>query len=509
MKFRKIISMFLITATVCAMMAGCSEKNETVGTDTKPVIKQLNPYIKEDYNTYPVAEVVEEVTGYKVQYDMLPQEKWEDKLNLIMTSGDSSYDCITIKGIGRARYIDFANQGALTDLTDLIEKYGQNIIKSVGRDMLETAKVNGKIYGIPTGGGADPDKPIINEALAVRKDLIERAGIKMPETIDEFTEFLREIKEKDPNGNGSSTIPLTISSTGYNIPGLLGAFGVPVEIMQVNGTLIDRIELPQYKEYLQYLNQLYNEGLLDNEFPVNKTATVNEKFTSGKAIIMPFGWVDASTNLSALKANQPGAEVEYMIPPKGKNGEQGFGCVMGSYGWDLISFIPKSCKYPEEVIKYIDAKLETNNFRKISIGEEGVHYTVEDDKYYPILPKFFDEKSYSNYYSIGVDRENYPKYWLARLRKDEVMYNTFEQLNDTVLKPYLIEVRGTSGMPLSIETANNMQVMNQIISDYAIKFICGTESFDNYDKFIKEWKEAGGERYTKELQEWYKEKQSQ
>ena len=89
------------------------------------------------------------------------------------------------------------------------------------------------------------------------------------------------------------------------------------------------------------------------------------------------------------------------------------------------------------------------------------------------------------------------------------MYNTFEQLNDTVLKPYLIEVRGTSGMPLSIETANNMQVMNQIISDYAIKFICGTESFDNYDKFIKEWKEAGGERYTKELQEWYKEKQSQ
>lgn len=332
MKFRKIISMFLITATVCAMMAGCSEKNETVGTDTKPVIKQLNPYIKEDYNTYPVAEVVEEVTGYKVQYDMLPQEKWEDKLNLIMTSGDSSYDCITIKGIGRARYIDFANQGALTDLTDLIEKYGQNIIKSVGIDMLETAKVNGKIYGIPSGGGADPDKPIINEALAVRKDLIERAGIKMPETIDEFTEFLREIKEKDPNGNGSSTIPLTISSTGYNIPGLLGAFGVPVEIMQVNGTLIDRIELPQYKEYLQYLNQLYNEGLLDNEFPVNKTATVNEKFTSGKAIIMPFGWVDASTNLSALKANQPGAEVEYMIPPKGKNGEQGFGCVMGSYG---------------------------------------------------------------------------------------------------------------------------------------------------------------------------------
>ena len=162
MKFKKIVSTALMAALICAGAAGCSEKSETAGAGEKPVIKQLNPYIKEDYNTYPVAKVVEEVTGYKVQYDMLPQEKWEDKLNLIMTSGDSSYDCITIKGMGRARYIDFANQGALTDLTDLIEKYGQNIIKSVGRDMLETAKVNGKIYGIPSGGGADPDKPIIN-----------------------------------------------------------------------------------------------------------------------------------------------------------------------------------------------------------------------------------------------------------------------------------------------------------------------------------------------------------
>ena len=48
--------------------------------------------------------------------------------------------------------------------------------------------------------------------------------------------------------------------------------------------------------------------------------------------------------------------------------------------------------------------------------------------------------------------------------------------------------------------------MKQIVSDYAIKFICGTESLDNYDKFLNEWKAAGGEQYMEEYRKWYESK---
>ena len=86
----------------------------------------MGVYQKDDYNAYPVAKVLEERTGYHVEYDMLPQDKREEKLNLVMAYGDS-YDIVTIMGSGRARYIDYAEQGALIELVPLIDQYAPNI----------------------------------------------------------------------------------------------------------------------------------------------------------------------------------------------------------------------------------------------------------------------------------------------------------------------------------------------------------------------------------------------
>ncbi|MBP3359785.1 MAG: extracellular solute-binding protein [Clostridia bacterium] len=507
MNLNKVASAVLALVMGAAALAGCSGEKQTTA-DNKPVIRQLSPYISDDYNTYPVAQVIEDLTGYHVEYDMLPQDKWEDKLNLILSSGEDNYDSITIRGAGKSRYVDLANQGALTDITDLLEEYGPNIIEMVGRDMLDSAKVNGRIYGIPSGGGADPELPIIDTTLAYRKDLIDAAGIKLPQTTEEFREFLKEIKDKNLTGNERGSIPLVLSSSDYNINSLTGAFGVSAEIIEKDGTVWNRVELPQYKEYLQYMNSLYSEGLIDTEFPTNKTTTVNEKITSGKAVVMPFGWVDSSTIMSAIKETDQNAEIEFMTPPQGPDGNQGYDCYVGGLGWDLITFIPATCKNPEEVIKFYNEKLDKETFKKITLGDENVHYTVnEKGEYYPILPKFFDERSKSNFYTAGIDRENYPKYWLARLRKDEVMYNTFCKLNGGELDKYKSVKKGLTGMPLSAESAKNLQSMKQIVSDYAVKFICGTESFDNYDKFVNEWKEAGGEQYMKEYREWYESKE--
>lgn len=508
MRFKKIISTVVLIASVGICIIGCGGK-KAESVIKKPTIRQLSPYMTEDYNKYPVASVIENLTGYHVEYDMLPQDKWGDKLNIILSSGEDSYDSITIMGIGQAHYIDLASQGALTDITDLVEKYGKNIIKMVGKDMLESAKVDGRLYGIPSGGGADPEIPIVDKSIAYRKDIIDGSGIKLPTTIEEFKTFLREIKEKDPAGNGPDNIPMVLSSSDYNVNTIMGAFGVSSEIVERGDTVYNRVELPEYEQYLKYMNGLYKEKLIDQELPTNKSTTVNEKISSGRAIVMQYGWLDSSTIMNSLKTAVPDADIEFLTPPCGQNGERGFVCNLGSLSWDMITFIPATCKYPEEVIKFYDKKLEKNNFRDITLGKEGVHYTVtEKGEYYPILPKFFDERSKSNLYMTGIDRINYPKYWLARLRKDEIMYNTFCKLNGGELDRYKTAKTGIAGMPISAESAKNLQAMKQIVSDYAIKFICGTESFDNYDKFVSQWKAAGGERYMNEYRKWYESKKN-
>ena len=83
--------------------------------------------------------------------------------------------------------------------------------------------MDGKLYGIPNGSAVKPGNTVANTAIAVRADLLEQAGIQKPETLKEFTQFLREIKAKDPGGNGSNNIPMVISST-PEVNGLMGAF---------------------------------------------------------------------------------------------------------------------------------------------------------------------------------------------------------------------------------------------------------------------------------------------
>jgi len=83
--------------------ASSATKNES---DSKPELRALNLWSKDDYNTYPVAKVIEEQTGYKVMYEMLPADKAMDKLNLLISSAEP-YDAITITGDKRKPFASF------------------------------------------------------------------------------------------------------------------------------------------------------------------------------------------------------------------------------------------------------------------------------------------------------------------------------------------------------------------------------------------------------------------
>ncbi len=500
-KLNRVLALGITLTMAVAATAGCADNGKNTAS-SKPTLKFLMNNVTTDPNTYPVAQMLEEKTGYKVEYDLLPATDPEEKLNLIIAS-QTPYDGIQILSALKSKYVDYAKQGALMELDDLIEQYGPNIKKMLSEESLEAMKVNGKTYGIVTANNRIYDengnqKPNgMNTMLMLRTDLMKKAGVdKIPETVDEFTELLRAIKNK---GLG---VPLTITATA-EIPGLYGAFGVVHEWNEVDGKLVNRVEDPKYKDYLLYVKSLYDEGLLDTEFPTNKTNTVQEKFTSGKAAIMPMAYYDAATVMDSLNANISDAEIEYLLPLKGKDGECGY--TTGGTGGGIINrimVIPESAEHPEDMIKWVNAKLEPETFKNLAIGEEGVHFEIKDGEYYPIAPKFYDERSISNDFLTGVDEKNYQKYWLARVRKDDRIYNAYQQLNtgDKILS--MARKSPLSDAPI-FDAQQNETVLKGLVTDYSIQVISGAASIDDYDAFLKEWKANGGEALTKEVNEWY------
>lgn len=490
-----------VTASACGTSDSNTDSNSTTGTSQtpaegpKPTLKALSSWMKDDYNTYPVAKMLEEKTGYKVQYDMLPQENVQEKLSLLVASAEP-YDAITIPGTSayKALYSDYAKRGALVDLGPLIDKYGPNIKASISEESLNAAKVDGKLYAIPV-------KTLNNVAssLVIRQDWLDKLGLKMPATTDELVAVLKAFKEKDPGGNGALNIPLSMAGSNAMEVNLSGAFGLTNSWNEVDGKLLPRALDPSYKDYVTFMNDLFKQGLLDKEFAINQAATVNEKFTSGRVGVIAVNWASVPTLTDALVKNHPNAQMVYMPTLKGPNGKFG---LSEPTGFDRITFIPKASKNTEDAIKWINAKLDKDTFRNTAIGEENKHYTFKDGAYTPILPIFNDERNNANNFMTGSDEKNYPAYWQARVRKDNRLFAGWEYLN--VTEPANIRVKDPLGLsPYLPEFSKNNASLSTMVNDQTVKFISNGEPLTGLDAFIAKFKAAGGDASVKEVNDWY------
>ncbi len=506
-KISKSLMLVAMSVFLTATMGACSSNekdNNAAGasatattatntaSETKPELKRLGIWQNEDYNTYPVAAMLEEKTGYKVQYDMLPQDKWGEKLNLIMSSGEP-YDLVNTYN-DMALYSDYAQKGALVDLTPLIEEYGPNIKKAISQQSMDALKIDGKLYAIPVVVTYK-----VNSSILIRTDWLDKLGLKMPTTTEELTTVLKEFKEKDPGGNGDQNVPLTIRGDLPMLDNIVGAFGMPNTWNDVDGQLVPRLLDPSYKDYITYVSSLYEQGLLDKEFVVNKDATAKEKFTSGKAGAIIVHWADIGGIAETLAKTSPDAKFAFISALKGPSGEAGFSA---NAGFDRLTFVPKSSEHPEDAVKWINATLEPETFKNLAIGVEGTHYTEENGAYTPILPAFNDERNLANNYMAGADEVNYPLYWQARARKNPVQFEAFDSLNNK--QPDAVKIQNVLGLaPYMPEYAKDNLQLESMVGDYTIKLIAGADTLAGLADFQAKYKAAGEDAVAKEINDWY------
>ncbi|OBR63438.1 ABC transporter substrate-binding protein [Paenibacillus oryzae] len=485
-----IVIALALTLTACGggngEKPGSGEKPSENGGEggAKPNLTMLMQYSLFDPNADPVAKNIEDVTGYKITYEMLPAENGDEKLNL-MVANNQNFD---VMKLGAAQFYKLATAGALEPLDELIDSLGPNIKAAIKEDSWKSATIDGKIYAIPeTGSGVS-----VGEELVVRQDWMDELNLKHPTTPDELYEVLKAIKA------AKNVVPLT--GTKDSIYGdIAAAFGVLNEWNDVDGTLVHKAELPQMKEFLSYMNKLYSEGLLDSEMPLNTAAKAIEKFSSGNAAMFKLAWWSASPAEAALKKNFPEAEIGIIPYLVGKDGKSSVGVNLATT-WYIA--VPKVSKLKEDAIKLIDSKLQKENFIKLAIGEEGVHHEVKDGKYYPILPKFNDDLANASSYMTGVNEHDYPTYWQARVRKDPVLQRYYEAFQENAAKGNIV-IDPMSIAPPIEAVSKNKQKLTKLLDDAALMFIAG-QPIGEYDAFLAQWKAEGGAEAVQQANDWYK-----
>lgn len=328
--------------------------------------------------TDPIIKAINEKFNIKIKVITSPYETWEEKYNIYVTSGDIP-DLSVTTGPGTSNFNEWAAQGIYMDLLELYKEYCPNIQKYLSDDIVEAHRMDGgKLYGIP--------KPSLSDkTYAIRADWLRNLNMEMPETLDELYAVLKAFKENDPDGNKiDDTYGLCSEDTLSTVDFIFRAFGcyAPPNIAEnwipdENGKLTSGILAPGMKDAIVYLNKLYRDEILDQEWMLNKSQAWQDKILTGKVGFMASSFQKMiGFTETKIKANDPACELQVLDGVKGPTGLNVRPMQKGFY---MVSSIAKNVTKPEKILEFIDYLMTDEGNSLVRNGIEGLTYTKNSD----------------------------------------------------------------------------------------------------------------------------------
>jgi putative aldouronate transport system substrate-binding protein len=216
-----------------------------------------------------------------VQFVPVPRSEEVNKLNVLMASGTDVPDIVFTYDSGT--FYRYAQQGGLTDLTELLDQYGPNLKQFLSAETLAYGQLEGKQFGLPA-----KRSHLGKYSSFIRQDWLDKLGMPVPQTTDELYNTLKAFKEKDPGQTGGKVIPLGMSIAPAQYEPLIWSFIKPTTEEQ-SYTLTQQLSsrdypilLPGFKDAMLFMNKLYNEGLMSPDFSFDKDKTkLGENVTKG------------------------------------------------------------------------------------------------------------------------------------------------------------------------------------------------------------------------------------
>ena len=216
---------------------------------------------------------VTDETNIEFTWTIASQANKREQLNILLNAGNYPEIIIT-DTLGYGEMVYYAAQGILQPL-DEYDPLSYPRIKAAFDEFPALNQIvrgsDGKMYTLPA----------VNDCLhciyaSGRMWLYwpwaQENNRKFPETLDEFTEYLRWIKNTDLNKNGrNDEIPLVFEGQRH-IENFISAFAKPFlpfvlsggyfGLALENSKVVEQYKDPRFREALKYLAGLYNEGLL-------------------------------------------------------------------------------------------------------------------------------------------------------------------------------------------------------------------------------------------------------
>ena len=520
-----ILSAILSAAMLSSCAGGGTSKKASVKiNEGLPIVStpvKMSIYLNNDgsgkIKTYADSESFAELskrTGVEIEWLHPTVGNEKDQFNLMIASRQLPdmihWNWNSVPG----GYSQAINDNVIIKLNDLIDTYAPNYKKLITAN--DTIKKQSSLNdgSIPLFLQLEPDpKRMAYGGLQIRRDWLNKLGLKMPTTIDEWYTVLKAFKTSNPNGNGKNDI-IPLGDMGGNTFGRFEtAFGIRTGFYKdprdgkIHYGAID----PKYKEFIQTMAKWYNEGLIDPEFASVDRKNFNAKFTSNQ-VGAYYGWLSGHMAffINQMKPTNPGIDIV------------GAPCLVGADGKAYTASdemladpagigvgITPMCKYPEVAARFLDYCYSQEGSDLLNWGIIGKSYNVIDGK------KVFTDEILKNPagetpFSAAV-KYAFPIHGFAK----SMDFEAYSQINLTM--PQLIESANTWAqadtsllLPRMDKSSEKNALINNIMNEVntyqkemLFKFICGKEPISNFDKYVQTINNMKIDEAVKAMQEAY------
>lgn len=422
-------------------------------------------------------------------------------------------------------------------IEDLTESYNncisdriRKMYESYGDSLKDMVTYDGKIMALPETNITDGPN-----LVWLRKDWMDKLGLSEPHTIDDVVNIVKHFISEDPGNNGEdaagkpNTVGLAVDTDvtgecGYSSEFLLdiifACFGAyPKQwIMNDDGEIVYGSVTDEAKEALSYINSLYNQGVIDNDFLLRTSTNICELIENGLCGSFFGPWWAPNNPLANAVSKNPDADWQPYLIATDSDGTTSYHSQNPCYKYVVVR---KGYEHPEIVAKMISVMFDKVRFDCTDSEEFKNYYQLNVE---PTARPLSINVDYNNALSIcyrNIDatisgRKNPDSLELLERSFYDACSEYIKNANKTSTQwaAYMSRIKACS-----LIAQDNIKVVDSLYfkttdtmkshwwrlkakeKEAYLKIISGEEDISYFDTFVKEWNEQGGQIITSEVSE--------
>ena len=453
-------------------------------------------------------KIIRDELNINLQLSALPSSETDQDVKInAAAAGNTLPDLFMVR---RDPFINIVRVGVVAPVDDLYPLMPHRTAVQYDDDSRGFTTINGKSYGL-----ASPGTIAKNEGMLIRKDWLDKLGLQVPVTLEDYIGVMKAFTERDPDGNGRADtygygafieINNFEEGLGRRFDPFFGAYGVAGTWNLSKADPGLNLRKPAYYDALSFIKRMTDEKVIDPNWTSYGKDDFRAAWKQGRFGIMreQNAAFAAENNYAPFDKNFPDGEWIVIDPPRGPAGLESVGVYTQAYRIYSVSAKAMKAGKGPAIARLLEWMSSDEGYFLLGWGEEGVNYVFDSDgvptvEGIPDPSKGFTQPDMQPltqlrnmvYYNSEVElMARYPEYFAPVSGKK---MSALATLLDMQSRPWTANIGGDA---LPAPNADLKRFYEQGV----IEFLTGKRQLtrDNWNAWVAEFDRLGGEAWNRQ-----------